>query len=557
MAFSARGYAKQDCLAPQSERTISMKSKLDKTVADGNIVVIADRDRSQRKAALASQLSRVLLGFLFLMVLSAPHSIAATQIAWSVALLLWALRFAVRPRPVLHRTAIDFPMLVFLILTIVSALFSYDPDVSIPLLRGAFLFTIVYLFAQNISSQRVLRLLPLLLIGSCMVNVIYTLGQRIVGRGVKIEGVTNISPLFAAGIRDGDTLLEANGRPLRQLEDLYEAFADTQSQINERVQIKVYRYEWVGILEAPRQLLAGETVSTKLGLKSWSRGRDWRATGFYDHWTTYSEVLQLIASLAVGLFIALRRKRSWQGALLLAAILGQSAALLLTVTRASWLALLISTAVIVLAGASRRTVLIAAAGALILIPSALFVLQQKRNVSFFDKNDGSITYRETVWREGFALLTSKPRHLLVGIGMNSIKRHWPEWGFFDHGRLPIGHMHSTPLQLALERGVPALIAWLVLMFVYGRMLYRRLRSKSLENWIERGTVLGALGGLVGFISSGIVHYNWGDSEVVMVFYIIMGFSLVIEREFRIRTNPSKDVPLKTTLPPTSLAADLH
>jgi hypothetical protein len=29
--------------------------------------------------------------------------------------------------------------------------------------------------------------------------------------------------------------------------------------------------------------------------------------------------------------------------------------------------------------------------------------------------------------------------------------------------------------------------------------------------------------------SGLVHYNWGDSEVVMIFYLIMGFSLVVER----------------------------
>jgi hypothetical protein len=30
------------------------------------------------------------------------------------------------------------------------------------------------------------------------------------------------------------------------------------------------------------------------------------------------------------------------------------------------------------------------------------------------------------------------------------------------------------------------------------------------------------------MSSGLVHYNWGDSEVVMVFYLIMGMSLVVE-----------------------------
>jgi uncharacterized membrane protein YuzA (DUF378 family) len=53
-------------------------------------------------------------------------------------------------------------------------------------------------------------------------------------------------------------------------------------------------------------------------------------------------------------------------------------------------------------------------------------------------------------------------------------------------------------------------------------------GKQLE-WIERGVLLGALGGLAGFFTSGLVHYNWGDSEVVMVFYMIMGLALAVHR----------------------------
>ena len=51
-----------------------------------------------------------------------------------------------------------------------------------------------------------------------------------------------------------------------------------------------------------------------------------------------------------------------------------------------------------------------------------------------------------------------------------------------------------------------------------------------SGWMERGILVGALGGLVGFFTSGVVHYNWGDSEVVMVLYMIMGLALVIHRE---------------------------
>jgi len=35
----------------------------------------------------------------------------------------------------------------------------------------------------------------------------------------------------------------------------------------------------------------------QLGIGSWSRGRDWRATGFYGQFVTYAEALQLIIAL--------------------------------------------------------------------------------------------------------------------------------------------------------------------------------------------------------------------------------------------------------------------
>jgi O-antigen ligase len=488
---------------------------------------------------LGAWLDRALVAALFLLVIAAPNSIAATQTAWLLGMLFWALRFAVWPRPKLYRTSIDYAMLGFFILTGISALLSYEPMVSIGKLRAASLFTIVYLFAQNVRSARVLRVLTFLIVASCMVNVLYTFGQYAVGRGVKVYEVRADSPLSdakfvsrehinATPILSGDTLLEVDGRKLRGLEDLI-ANLD-QSAKKEPAKIKIYRVEWIATLEVPRgQLLLGATSEERLGIQRWTSGRDWRATGFYDHWTTYSEALQLIASLTLGLFVALPRKRTRNGVLLALAIVSMCGALVLTVTRASLLGLVVSAALIAAIGLSRRSLLVIAACALPLVFAGLFVLHQKRNVGFFDSKDDSIRWRQTVQREGFQLLVSNPRHLLVGVGMDSIKAHWRQWGLFDNGRLPMGHMHSDYLQIALERGVPTLIAWLVLLGMYARMLWRLRRRMPAENWIERGIVFGALGGLIGFMLSGFVHYNWGDSEVVMVFYLIMGLSLVVER----------------------------
>jgi putative inorganic carbon (HCO3(-)) transporter len=184
---------------------------------------------------------------------------------------------------------------------------------------------------------------------------------------------------------------------------------------------------------------------------------------------------------------------------------------------------------VVLVGARRRTLIICAAVALPLVVTGLVVLQQKRQVGCIDPREGSTTWRLTVWGEGVHILADSPRHLFVGVGMDSLKRHWREWGTFDNGRLPLGHLHSTPLQIAFERGLPALALWLPLLFIYRRMLWHRARRGVVENWTERGLVLGALGGLIGFVASGLVHYNLGDSEVAMILYVVMGLALTAER----------------------------
>lgn len=500
------------------------------------------RSREITPGPLAVWLERAILGALFLFVIAAPNSIAATQAAWFLGLVFWVLRFTVWPKPKLYRTPLDYPMFGFFLLTGLSSFLSYSPTVSIGKLRAACLFTIVYLFAENVRSPKVVRALAIVLVAACMVSVLYTFGQYAFGRGVKVYGVSPSSPLSDARlvsreriqtipILSGDTLEEVDGRRLRSVEDLVAALND--SATSKPAKVKVYRVEWVAVLQVPRgHLLPGATPEEQLGIQRWGSGRDWRATGFYNHWTTYAEGLQLIGSLVLGLFVALPRKRSRNGALLALAIVGIGGALLLTVTRASWLGLLVSATLITALSLSRRALIVIAACGLPLVLVGLFVLQQKRNVGFFDQSDNSIVWRQTIWHEGFHLLTSNPRHLLVGVGMDSIKAHWREWGLFDNGRLPMGHMHSDYLQIALERGVPALIVWLILLGAYARTLWRVRRRVPTDNWMERGVVLGALGGLVGFMLSGVVHYNWGDSEVVMIFYLIMGLSLVVERQTR-------------------------
>lgn len=460
---------------------------------------------------------------LFLIALSAPISIAATQTAWSLALLFWLIRL-IFVRPTFRPEGFDIALIAFVGLTLISSIFSYEQEVSLRKMVPVSLVTIVYLVSEYTTTRRQLHRLVTILLISCFASCIYTFATLAVGKNLKVQSLSANGPLNQAGVETGDTILKANGINISSPEDLYAAIS--QHSIEGSSSITVYRHEFIKTFALNS---AGLTLND-LGIHAWSRGRDTRATGFYGHYVTFAEVLQLIASLALGLFIALKAKSLSRNRILLTtALAAYGLALFLTITRASWLSFLISAAVMIFIGASRRTILICATIAIPLAVGGLFFLQHKRQVGFFDAADGSTSWRLTVWREGLDLLMSEPRHLAVGVGMDSLKTHYLDWKMFDNGRQPIGHLHNDYLQIAFERGVPTLIAWIIWMFIYLRMLWRKLRENNLE-WLERGILLGSFGGTIGFLTSGLVHYNLGDSENAMVLYLMMGLSLAVMQQ---------------------------
>ena len=475
-----------------------------------------------RDNRLAIWLDRLIYGCILLTALAAPISIAVTNIGWILGVFVWFLRFFVKPRPKIFRTPLDFAVIGFFAWLVFSSFFSYAPDLSFDRVKGFSHFLIAYLVAHNIRHLKSVKVLVGALILACMVTVVVTFSQRVVGRGVQVFEVSADGALARAGVLNGDTLLRINGARFYQPEELSAAVAQ-----NEIVKLNFYRPDWHYDVELRREnLQTGATAEEKLGFRAWQHGRNWRSQAFFSHYTTYAEVLQLVAALAFGIFIALPVKRSKPGILLVFCLIGMSGALLLTATRASQIGFVLAILAITTIGANRKTLFSLIA---LLLPVAIIgaiYMQQSRKTGFADTADGSITWRQTVYREGFELLIKSPRHLAVGVGINSINRFRCEWGMFDNCRLPPGHLHSTPLQIAVDCGLPALFLWLLVVFRYGRTMLVSIR-KTVENSFEKGLMLGALGGLVGFFASGIVHYNLGDAEVAMNFYLIMGLGLAV------------------------------
>ncbi len=487
-------------------------------------------------------LDRISFVFLVITFLSAPHSIAATQIAWGIGLLAMIIRKVLWPKITSRRRPLVILLWGFFGWSVISGIFSYEPAVSLDRLRGVGLFLFAIFVIGVVRNIRTVYFLAFALIASCMVNVIMTPIQRIVGRGVEIHGVAPDGPLARSGLGDGDTLLKADGRRLsdpQQLVDIIEA--------NGSAKVAFHRSDWYSSTEIyKKDLLTGNDANSRLGVSTSGPSHYWRMMGFYNHYTTYAEVLQVIMSLLFGLMAAAilkRRKREddpedvspppvsrtlsffSSTPFLIVSFAAMSVAMIMTVTRASQLSFMMSAIVIGVIMMNRRALILTVLIAIPIGAAGLYMLRESRKVGFFDSKDESSQYRMMMWRDGLRIWQENPRHAVLGVGMDSIQKHWQEWGMFDNGWRQMGHFHSTPVQLLVERGLPALLLWLMVLAAYVRSLWRGIEANKNGDWRVIGILTGCLGGAIGFFSSGSVHWNLGDSEVAMVFFLLMGIGV--------------------------------
>jgi membrane-associated protease RseP (regulator of RpoE activity) len=454
----------------------------------------------------------------------APHSIAVTQAAFLIGLLAWGVQLVAAGRLSQKRTPIDIAIFGFFACCVLSSFFSYDPMVSIKGLKSPALFFAFYFVCNKVTTLKLARFLAFAIVASCLVNVAYSAGQIAVGRGLRIDGIEAGRPLARAGVRVGDVLLEADGKKVSTLEDLLQ----TADSGRGRIQIKYQRNEALLEGSVSRRAIrkADDEGGGGLGITV-SPGRNFRVTGLYSHYETYAEVLQLIAALAIGLLIAHPAKRSGTAWFLAVSILLTTTTLLLTSTRATMIGLAAAAAAMALASSRRRAFAVAILAIVIMAPAAMMAIERSRGSILFDPQEGSTAYRLEVWREALGLIKDHP---LLGIGKGSEGKLKEKLGLYDDGRLPPGHFHSTPIQVATWWGLPALAFYFSLMSILiaeAWRLSRRLKEQNRPGaW---GISIGVLGALVAFNVSSLVHFNFGDGEVVMMIWLLTGLLFAVRR----------------------------
>ncbi|MDQ2936628.1 MAG: O-antigen ligase family protein [Acidobacteriota bacterium] len=462
------------------------------------------------------------VGF-FLYSAFAPHSIAAAEISLGIAGGGWLVRTIFSRSTGFHRTRFDLPILLFFLWTAASSLLSQEPRISIAKIQSTCVIFLFYL-TQAIVTRRTAVLLVAVMILSGAAGTLYSIYDLARGRGVVIESLAPDSPLRQIHLGEGDAIWRIGGQRVYSVTDIDDRIRNAPTQTEVIVSVITH-----GEHLERRGLTATTAIQRRpspSGIVGGGATHRFRASGWTRHYETYSEILQILAQLAFGLALAnftnhgfnLRAKLAFVATALLA--LG----IVLTAMRTVLVALAIGVCVISVRALGRKAKVVVLAALLVLLAIGAFAVNQTRAQNALWFEDPSSSLRARVAKVGLSRMMLHP---LFGHGMDAMHVHWREWGFPGSDML---HLHSTPLQLAFDRGVPALIFWLWIMALFWLTASRGEKSGRDSSDTNRyGIMLGAIGAVAGFFASSLVNYNFGDGEVALVFWWLLGIVVVSSR----------------------------
>jgi hypothetical protein len=460
---------------------------------------------------------------LFLYVAFAPHSVAASAIGIGIAILGWILLTLATRHTGLRKSGFDLIIFLSLLWTFASAVFSTEPLISIPKLEASWCVIIFYL-TRAVITKRIAFLLVCVLILSGCAGVVYSVYDLITGRGVVVETVTADSPFRQVQINPGDTVWRVNGTRVYSVSDI-----DSMIKSAAAESLTVSLISHGEHVERPGIRISSEVkhAASPSGLTGESRSHRFRASGWTRHYETFAELLQIVAQLAFGLALANfsnhGSNKYFKVALVASAILGVGIAL--TAMRTVLLSFVLGASVIVWRCLRGTVRLLITAALFLILGFGAVVVWQTRAEGALSLGDPSASLRTEVARVGFRRIWIHP---ILGHGMDAMKLHWTEWGFPGKDML---HLHSTPLQLAFDRGLPMLGLWLWLVIAFlVHLLRASKRASEFGDTNTYGILLGSLGALIGLLASSLVNYNFGDAEVAMMFWWLMGSSVAISQE---------------------------
>ena len=235
-----------------------------------------------------------------------------------------------------------------------------------------------------------------------------------------------------------------------------------------------------------------------------------RPQGTLTHYMTYSGILMLTLCAATARLLFRKGERGdWVWPALVMPVL--VVALALTFTRSAWVGACAGIALLLMMKDRRLIALMPVVVAVFIALAPQGVLD--RAYSMFDLNDPTNRDRIAMLKSGARMVADHP---LVGVGPNMVKEVYASYR--DPGAVQElnVHLHNVPMQIAAERGLPALAIWAWFVVVLLRDMAHLLRTAPHPSLAAAG-----LAAVVAMLGAGLFEYNFGDSEFLMLFLVLV------------------------------------
>jgi len=235
-----------------------------------------------------------------------------------------------------------------------------------------------------------------------------------------------------------------------------------------------------------------------------------RPRGTLGHYMTYSGLLMLVVCAAAAQLVYYKKEWIWP-AIAVPALL---VALIVTESRNAWLGAAVGISAL-LAMRNAKLILAVPVAALLLVFASPAIVQQRLH-SIVDPHDATNRDRIAMLKSGIRMIEDHP---VFGVGLNIVPRVYPQYRTADAvdpagavGTQTRAHLHNVPVQIAAERGLPALGIWLWFVAIAARDLFRQLWRGPAKAVAGAGAAA-----LVAMLVAGLFEYNFGDSEFLMLF----------------------------------------
>jgi len=249
-----------------------------------------------------------------------------------------------------------------------------------------------------------------------------------------------------------------------------------------------------------------------------------RVKGFMGHYMTQAGILLLFGAFALGIIFFGKgiTRIAWGMGLLLAAV-----SIVLTLTRSAWIGLAVALCVILALWKPRTLVLVPVVAALVFFASPQTV--KKRALSIFSLRGYSNAERVQYFKAGIKIIRDFP---LFGTGPDTVDMVFqnPKYGLGETAKRNV-HLHDNFIQIAAERGIATLAVWLAFIICAFLELLKRAGRKAGNPPVRDPLAVGALAAFAAFVVAGFFEYNFGDSEVVTLFLLILTLPFIPARRF--------------------------